>query len=343
MILDIDRDEVLARARTAFEALRGARLLLTGGTGFFGRWLLGSLLHADRQLGLGLEVVVLSRDPDAFLARWPVASGSLRFVKGDVRGLEAHPDPALQRPFTHVIHAATATDARLYRDAPGAMFATIVDGTRDVLAVTARSPGARLLFTSSGAVYGRQPSDLTHVPETYLGAPDPLDPASTYGVAKRAAEHLCILAPTPAVIARCWAFAGPHLPLDAHFAIGNFIRDARSGGPVHVGGDGTPFRSYLYAGDLAVWLWRLLVEGRPGRAYNVGSDRDLSIRELAETVARHYGVAFEVAGQPDPGAPIPRYVPSITRAKEELGLDAWTSLEDSIERTERWLRATERA
>lgn len=330
---------MLVRAGSAFESLRGARILVTGGTGFFGHWLLGTLLHADRELGLGVEVVVLSRDPGSFRDRWPHPDlSSLRFVKGDVRGAEALVEPSLRQPFTHVVHAATATDARLYRDAPSEMFATIVDGTRSVLAVAARSPGARLLFTSSGAVYGRQPSDLTHVPETYLGAPDPLDPGSTYGVAKRAAEHLCTLAPTPAVIARCWAFAGPHLPLDAHFAIGNFIRDGRAGGPVRVGGDGTPFRSYLYAADLAVWLWRLLVDGRPGRAYNVGSDRDLSIRELAETVARAYRCAVDIARTPVSGAPVQRYVPAIDRARHELGLEAWTSLEDSIERTERWLQ-----
>ena len=194
----------------------------------------------------------------------------------------------------------------------------------------------RLLFVSSGAVYGRQPPELSHVGEEYLGAPDPCAPGSAYGEGKRAAELLCSLAAREtgmeAVLARCFAFSGPYLPLDAHFAIGNFVRDALEGGPIRVAGDGSPIRSYLYGADLAVWLWTMLAQGKGGHPYNVGSERTVSIAELAQTVARVLGVAkgVEIAGRTVPGRLPERYVPSTRRAREELGLSETFELEHAI-------------
>jgi dTDP-glucose 4,6-dehydratase len=334
-----DLDRAFHAHQAIWSELRGARILLTGGTGFFGGWLLEALTSFNARLGLGIRATVVTRDPEGFRLRRPRLAGdpAVSLHRGDVLALEP-----LDEPFTHVIHAATAASAQLNANEPRVMFDTIVEGTRRVLEVTRRSGARRLLFTSSGAVYGRQPPDLSHVPEDHPGGPDPLKPGSAYGEGKRAAELLCTLAGAAhgfdAVIARCFAFSGPYLPLDAHFAIGNFVRDAVAGGPIRVGGDGTPFRSYLYGADLAAWLWTLLARGRPARAYHVGSEAAISVGELAATVARVLGVArgAEIARAPIPGTPAERYVPSTRRTREELGVAETFGLEESIERMARF-------
>jgi nucleoside-diphosphate-sugar epimerase len=144
----------------------------------------------------------------------------------------------------------------------------------------------------------------------------------------------------PCKIARCWAFCGPHFPLDEHFAIGNFIADVLAGRRIQIQGDGTPRRSYLYAADLSVWLWTILLRGPALTPINVGSDRDLSILELAQTVAATLNPQIEirVAREPVPGAMPGRYVPCVDRARELLGLCQTVALEESIRRTAGWHR-----
>ena len=332
--LDDDLEQVLVTMGGLWDELRGARLFITGGTGFVGCWLLETLLWADRRLGLGVSVVVLTRDPAAFRRKVPhlASAQALTLQAGDVRSYSP-PDG----PFTHVIHAATASGVPV--DAP-TMFETIVDGTRRTLATAERGGARRLLLVSSGAVYGIQPPDLERMGEDYRGGPDPLEPRHAYGEGKRAAEMLCALYAsetlTP-VIARPFAFVGPYLPLDAHFAVGNFIRDALHGGPIRVTGDGTPLRSYLYAADLAIWLWTILLRGAPMRPYNVGSEHAVSVADLAHTVAKtNPSLQVEIAGKPDPDKAPERYVPSTRRAQQELGLAEHIGLDDAIARTIAW-------
>lgn len=333
--LAADLDPLLAHPSGLWDELRGARLFITGGTGFFGRWLLESFCRANDRLNLGATALVLSRDPAAFRRKAPHLAGhpAVALLVGDVRAFDF---PAGR--FTLVIHAATEASARLNAEAPLRMFDTIVEGTRHTLNFARQCGATKFLLTSSGAVYGRQPPELTHIPEAYLGAPDPLNPAAAYGEGKRAAEQLCAhyarqdgLA---CLIARCFAFVGPHLPLDAHFAIGNFIRDALAGGPIRVTGDGTPLRSYLYAADLAVWLWTILLHGVPLRPYNVGSDDGRPLADFARLVADAAGLTdVRVARAADPAQPPERYVPDITRAAAELGLRPTISPAEAVART----------
>jgi nucleoside-diphosphate-sugar epimerase len=170
-----------------------------------------------------------------------------------------------------------------------------------------------------------------------------------YAEGKRASELMCALyqkiaaakgVEFEAKVARCWAFCGPHLPLDAHFAVGNFIGDVLAGRPISICGDGTPRRSYLYASDLVVWLWTMLFRAPPLVPINVGSGNDVSIRELAHVVAETLvpGTEVRVAKQAVAGAAPSRYVPSVKRAEEMLGLRETVGLAEQIRRTAEWHR-----
>jgi len=224
------------------------------------------------------------------------------------------------------------------------MFDTIVDGTRRTLAFARHAGVTSYTLLSSGAVYGVQPTDLARVSERFTGAPPLGDARWAYGEAKRAAEVLVAVeadwGDLSVRVARCFAFVGPHLPLDIHFAIGNFIRDAMAGTPIRIKGDGTATRSYLYMADLAAWLWTIALGPTAAGAYNVGSERELSILETARAVAAAIapGTEIIVEGNPVPGVPPHRYVPSTERALRELGLEQHVSLNDAIVRTVTWLR-----
>lgn len=334
-----DLDSVLTHTRELWAEARGQSFFITGGTGFFGMWLLESFAYINDALGLGMRATVLTRDPAAFAKKAPHLSqrSDLSFIQGDIRTFTF---PA--GTFAYIIHAATEAGTLLNTEAPHEMFDSIIGGTRRLLGFAAQCGVKKLLLTSSGAVYGTQPSEITHVAEDYAGAPDPLKPGSAYGEGKRVSEHLCAVHARQRgyelKIARCFAFVGPHLPLGAHFAIGNFIRDALASRPIHIAGDGTPMRSYLYASDLAIWLWTLLFCAPTGRAYNVGSTAHLSIAQLATTVAATLtpGLSVDIAQLSDSARPILRYVPSTTRAETELGLRTTVDLADAIARTAHW-------
>ncbi|MGO8697365.1 MAG: NAD-dependent epimerase/dehydratase family protein [Limisphaerales bacterium] len=337
--LSADLDHIVEQLRPVADELRGARLFITGGTGFIGCWMLESLAWANDRLGLGAQALVLTRSFDAFQKKAPhlASRGDICFHLGDVRDF-AFPDGQ----FSHVIHAATDSNAKLNEQDPVSMLDTIVAGTARALDFTARRGAGKFLLTSSGAVYGRQPPDLIQVSEEYLGGPDISLAQSAYAEGKRLSEIACLLRGArdgiQIKIARCFAFVGPYLPLDIHFAVGNFIRDALAGGPIIVRGDGRPFRSYLYAADLAIWLWHILLQGKDRRAYNVGSGRPLTIVETAAAVSRVLpgNVPVSIAKTPVPGQAPQRYVPDISRAQQELGLREWIGLDDGILRTARW-------
>ncbi len=328
-ILDASVKSVLHHFQ--FESLHNKRIFLTGGTGFFGVWLL-TILRALQQLGVYCDVCILSRNPKLFLIRYPQFrnQSEISFFTGDIRDFtfpRAH--------FDYLIHAATDTSMSAHSN-PLKMFDDIVIGTRQIMHFAQKCNVKRMLLISSGAVYGAQPGEMTHQPDDSVTACSTLIPTSAYGEGKRVMELLGTMIHSctgiESVIARCYTFCGPCLPMDQHFAIGNFIRDALFGEEIKVKGDGTAIRSYLFGADLAVWLFTLIIKGDSGSSYNVGSDTPISIRDLATLVRDLLAPdkPIRVLGNSNIATIGGNsYVPSISRARG-LGCQPWTSLENAI-------------
>jgi dTDP-glucose 4,6-dehydratase len=328
-ISETDLDLVLGATAGLWAEAKGARFFITGGTGFFGCWLLETWLHANRALGLDMTATVVTRDPARFASKAPhlAQASAVRLIAGPMGDLSG-----ISSRFDYALHAGSENN-----------FDRNVEGTRQLTALVARSGVRKFLFTSSGAVYGTQPPGLALLDESCLLAPDTTDPRSAFAESKRVSEMLCALANSSeaeAKIARCFAVVGPHLPLGINYAIGNFLRDAMAGGPIRIGGDGTPLRSYLYGADLAIWLWTLLFRGRAGHAFNVGSEEPYSILEVAEAVRDIVAPDAEIviAQQPVLGTLPQRYLPCTQKARTELGLEPTVGFRDAIVRTAEWYR-----
>lgn len=336
--LNADLEIILQHGASLWPSLRNARIFITGGTGFIGTWLLESFVWLNDHLDLGMQAVVLTRNADAFIARSPDIGRhpNISLHVGDVRDFTFP-----QGQFSIVIHGATDASAKLNAEEPIRMFDTIVNGTRRTLDFAIQARANNFLLLSSGAVYGEQPANLEQLSESDLIGPDCSSTHAAYAEGKRAAELLCTLYAKQygmdTKIARCFAFVGPYLPTDNHFAIGNFIRNAMAGETIQVYGDGTPYRSYLYAADLTLWLWTILINGKSAFPYNVGSDSAISIGELAKLVDRTLGGnGVDIKGKPQLGMFPKRYIPSVKRAETELGLVQTTPLEQAIIKTAHW-------
>jgi nucleoside-diphosphate-sugar epimerase len=311
------------------------KLLITGGTGFFGRALLRNWVRHEAD-GLSVpEVTVVTRSLYAFVKNYPEFSSKswLTLYEGNILDYESLPS---HKFFTHILHAAT--ESTIGPTIPALQrYDEIVNGTRNILDYAVKNSIKRVLLTSSGGVYGPQPKTVRGIPEGYLGIPDPQDPMSAYSMAKRASEHLCCLYcdryGIESVVARCFSFVGRDLPLNVHFAIGNFIHDALYNHQINVAGDGSPIRSYMNQADLARWLLHILDKGASGRAYNVGSDQAISVSDLAhlvrDTLSPNKPVVIKNVKSIYQGRNV--YVPDINRAESELNLKLAISLKESIE------------
>ena len=327
-----DREHIVRHSAPAWRDLAGSRFFITGGTGFYGKWMLEAIAAANDELGAGVRATILSRDPARFATEVPhlAARTEFEWLSGEPARF-APPSGA----FDFLVDFATPSAVEV-----GAGGTAIIDdclrGTENLLAFAQASGVNRILYASSGAVYGRQPADLERISEDFVANPASVSP---YGRLKQRTEARLLASGIDCVITRGFAFIGPYLPLTDKFAVGSFIRDAVAGGPIHIHGDGSPIRSYLHAADLAVWLLTILAKGRPGAIYNMGSDQAINMTELADRISTTSVRPIALECSRRPGAEKgQRYVPSIAKAFNELGLTIQLSLDAALDRTLAWAR-----
>jgi dTDP-glucose 4,6-dehydratase len=327
----------LQRLLAAFDQLDGSRILLTGGSGFVGKWMLQTAKIVQENSATKIEIVVPTRRLAADHVQTAIAINcpNVSWVVGDFLG-----DHLDLGQIDMIIHTATPASARLNAENPAEMLRINVDAMESVLRYA--SENKPLLFTSSGAVYGAQPQSVSHIAEGNVEPNPPSEQLNAYAQGKQIAERMCREARSSGqcspIIARLFAFGGEYLPRDTHFAIGNFIQNALDRQPIAIQGDGRARRSYLYGADMATWLWSALAyDGdKNATAFHIGSEHSVSILELAQAVATvsgellNYVPEITVAKTIDPSEPIHQYVPANSGTRKSLQVSEWTSLNDCI-------------
>jgi len=332
-----DVEGVLLRLTPEIEKLLSSAVLITGGSGFVGRWLIESLIQAKLQLGKKATIISLSRST----AQWQdelVKRGLLRVITADITD-----ELRIGEEIEYVFHCATPVSALLNESNPSEMQRIIELGAKRVINRFVNS-FTMVVNVSSGAVYGEQPPDVRCLDEEWLSSPRFTLPDSAYHHAKVNAEAEFNAALTNSsfsvVHTRLFAFFAPFLPTDRHLAAGNFLRDALAEKPITITGDGRTVRTYMYGTDLVEWLIAAAVRGKSGSAYNIGSPHETTIAELATKVSDAVGsrAGVRILREYDSQKPASRYVPCTTRTEQALGVRLIVDLDEAIERTVRWHR-----
>lgn len=343
-IRDEDLSDIWNRVEGGLEKLRGKTMFLTGSTGPFGIWIL-SFLHFMRSRGIKLgDIYVLSRDPMSFVRNYPqIANGlKLNWIKGDIRNFE-YPKGRIDL----CIHGATTSAKETFLGTPNLdKFLTVALGTQRILDFVTHSEIGSFLYLSSGAVFGGdlEPSGL-NLDELYVPRVDHLNQNHTLGHAKRSAETLCLLArennPGRAMnIARLFTFVGPYIPLDVHYAVGNFLGSAKTKSPIKIRSDGSAIRSFMYMSDAITWILKsLIINTNSDFPLHIGSEKGISIKELAKLIdsLTGCGIEYEIESKTSISPAPSLYVPSTVKTRSLLGVDEWTNLSTSVKRTLNWV------
>jgi UDP-glucuronate decarboxylase len=357
-----DLDDIATRAAAEFQAMSGKALLITGGAGFLGYYLVQGALHWNR------------RNPGLAPISVTVCDNYIRGVPDWLSALQTDPNLVLRRhditvelgaeagDFDYVIHAASIASPIYYRKYPIETMDANVGGLRLLLerslAVARRGhPLSGFLFFSTSEIYGDPVPDQIPTPESYRGNVSCTGPRACYDESKRYGETLCVnfarVHGLPVTMARPFNNYGPGLKITDRRVIPDFARDLFAGRDLVLLSDGSPTRTFCYVTDAVVGYYRILVRGRPGEPYNIGNDKpEISMFDLAETIAsvgrRHFGYQGRVVRRTSEDGNYltdnpQRRCPVIDKAKADLGFEPVVPLERGIERSIAWYAGNQTA
>jgi len=339
-----DCQQAVGSSPEALNKLRNRVVYVTGGTGFIGTWIAELVSYLNDVHDFGIQLLLLARDPNAFQDKTPHLSlrSDIRLIRSDVRNIIDIPVDV-----NYIIHAAATPDNRQHMSNPLVVMETITKGTGMMLDAATRLPHlSNILNISSGQIYGQQNREINPIIEDIPGTLPCNSITSIYPEAKRYAETICSAYwstfKLPIVTARPFAFIGPYQSLDKPWAINNFIRDALNGHTIRIISNGMPVRSYMYPSDMAYWLLRMLVDGKSGTAYNLGSPYGITLRDIAEKVKRCAESASEIVIK-EMHRDKSVFVPDNSRVSTLLNLDIQVSIDEAIARSIQWFRGIKKS
>jgi len=309
-------------------------ILFIGGTGFFGKAFLNYIkLNNPNYIN---SVTIVGRSAERFLNKNKEFTDirNVNYIYGDILKDISY---LSKFNFTHVIHAA-ADSTNVTELSDTQRYEQIVEGTKNVLnLVRDYFPMSKLLFVSSGGVYGKMLPNKKSFSETDVLESDILDSSNIYAISKREAEHLCLNYHDKynlnISIARCFCFSGIHLPLDVHFAIGNFVNDVNNNNNIIIKGDGESVRSYLDQDDLIEWFIEILKnDSFKNTIYNIGSEDSISIKDLAMLIKKlsNKKIDVEILNESNNNLRKTVYVPDCEKIRKKFNLVQKVSLSESI-------------
>jgi dTDP-glucose 4,6-dehydratase/UDP-glucuronate decarboxylase len=356
-VVRTDLADIVESLGDEFEEMAGRRLLVTGGAGFLGYYLIQAVLwwNGNGRPSRAIDVTVhdnyIRGVPDWLEAL--AGDPRLHLIRHDVTA----PLPADMPRFDYIIHAASIASPTYYRKHPIETMDANIGGLRQLLDYAFRrkeagTPLSGFLFFSSSEVYGDPPPDQIPTPETYNGNVSFTGPRACYDESKRYGETLCANFARhhgiPVRSARPFNNYGPGLKISDRRVLPDFARDILAGKDIVLLSDGSPTRTFCYVADAVVGYFKILVRGHNGEAYNIGvAAPEISMAELAERVAALGRELFGYRGRvvrrasedqlylaDNPN----RRCPRIDKAREDLGYNPGIDLDDGLRRTLLWYR-----
>lgn len=353
-VVEHDLKMICDRASDEFTEMSGADLCIVGGGGFLGHYLVQAAL-AWNHLEAGAPIHVTLADSWARgVPRWVNAIASnqhLTITTLDV----TDPIPSEFPSGGWLVHAASIASPTYYRQRPIETMDANVGGLRNLLdhVIENRGTGADLcglLFFSTSEIYGDPPPDDIPTSETFRGNVSCTGPRACYDESKRYGETLCVNFAAqydlPVKIVRPFNNYGPGLAIDDRRVIPDFARNILNGDDIVMLSSGSPTRTFCYVADAVVGYFKVLVRGRSGEPYNIGTETpEISMLELAERMAaiartdlNYRGTVVHGASE-DPAYLVDnpdRRCPNIAKARAELGYKPVVSIDEGLRRSLCW-------